>query len=121
MHPLRSGLTFVGLAALIGAAPSANAATYQVGPGKIAGFGQLPALRPGDVVEIEAGAYGPLLVKDSGTAADKIVIRGLRAGGRRPVLSGGVNTLDISGSHVVIEGLDITGGTSRCVFHRAND
>ena len=33
----------------------------------------------------------------------------------------GVNTLDVSGSHVTIEGFDITGGTSRCVFHRAND
>jgi hypothetical protein len=110
-----------GLVALT--ASPALAATHQVGPGKpISTLSQLPALQPGDVVEIDGGAsYGPMLVKANGTPAQKITIRGVRVGGKRPVLNGGTNTLDIAGSHVVIEGLDITGGSSRCVFHRAND
>src|SRR3954468_7661257 len=116
------GLTIVVSAFVAVAASPARAATYQIGPGKLAGFAQLPALKPGDVVEVDGGAsYGSVTLKTDGTADQKITIRGMRVGGKRPVLNGGVNTLDIASSHVVIEGFDITGGTSRCVFHRAND
>ena len=56
-------------------------ATYQIGTGagKLPGFAQLPALKPGDVVEVDGGAsYGPLLLKIDGTAAQKITVRGIR-------------------------------------------
>jgi hypothetical protein len=116
------GLTIVVSAFVAGAASQAHAATYQIGAGKLAGFAQLPALKPGDVVEVDGGAsYGSVTLKNDGTADQKITFRGVRVGGKRPVLNGGVNTLDIGASHVVIEGFDITGGSSRCVFHRAND
>src|SRR5439155_17909274 len=116
----RSGFLVVCLA--VGGVTPALAATYRIGPGDLAGFAQLPGLKPGDLVEVAGGAsYGPVVLKDSGAVDQKIVVRGLRVGGKRPVLMGDVNTLDVAGSHVVIEGFDITGGTSRCVFHRAND
>jgi MYXO-CTERM domain-containing protein len=117
------GLTIVVSAfAAVAASQAAHAATYQIGPGKLAGFAQLPALQPGDVVEVDGNAsYGSVTLKTNGTAEQKITIRGIRVDGKRPVLNGGVNTLDIASSHVVIEGFDITGGSSRCVFHRAND
>jgi hypothetical protein len=59
--------------------------------------------------------------RDTGTAASKITIRGIAVNGKRPVLSGGDNTLHIAGDHTVIEGLEITGGARRCVFHHADD
>src|SRR4051812_10435698 len=122
MQTRLTGLTIVVSAFAAVITSPARAATYQIGPGKLAGFAQLPALKPGDVVEVDGGAsYGSVTLKTDGTAAQKITIRGIRVGGKRPVLNGGVNTLDIASSHVVIEGFVITGGTSRCVFHRAND
>jgi hypothetical protein len=115
-------LTIVVSASVAATTSSALAATYQIGPGQLSGFAQLPALKPGDVVEVAGGAsYGAVTLKNDGTKDQKITFRGVRVGGKRPVLSGGVNTLDIGASHVVIEGFDITGGSSRCVFHRADD
>jgi hypothetical protein len=122
MQTRYTGLTIVVSAFVAGAASQAFGATYQIGPGKLAGFAQLPALKPGDVVEVAGGAsYGAVTLKTDGSADQKITFRGIRVGGKRPVLNGGTNTLQIDSSHVVIEGFDITGGSSRCVFHHAND
>ena len=100
--------------------------TFHVGPGRP--HANLPALfsavslQPGDIVEVDAGAYaGGVILNRSGTAAQPIVIRGIRGGdGRRPLLSGGTNTFEFRrADHVVLEGLEFTGGSSRCVYVNA--
>src|SRR5687767_8286967 len=80
--------------ALFVAALSSSAAlalTYQVGPSRyhtqltdVAGL-----LNPGDVVEVDGNAtYGPVTFSRPGSAAQPIVIRGLRVNGNRPIISG---------------------------------
>jgi hypothetical protein len=102
-----------------------HAATYQVGPGKpYASPGDVAdLLAPGDVVEIDGNQTytGGTAFWNAGTAAQKIIIRGIRIGGERPVLSGGTNTIEAGASHYVFEGLDLTGGSSRCFYHHADD
>ncbi|MGK3967114.1 right-handed parallel beta-helix repeat-containing protein [Sorangium sp. So ce1667] len=114
----------IGLSVLLAASP-ASAATYEVGRGKpYSSLAEVaPRLAAGDVVEVEGDATypGDLIFKKSGTEAQKITIRGVRANGRRPVLSGGTNTVVFGGNHYVFEGFEITGGASRCVFNRAHD
>ncbi|XYH99024.1 right-handed parallel beta-helix repeat-containing protein [Sorangium sp. So ce1128] len=114
----------IGLSVLL-AAPPASAATYEVGRGKpYSSLAEVaPRLAAGDVVEVEGDATypGDLIFKKSGTEAQKITIRGIRANGRRPVLSGGTNTVVFGGNHYVFEGFEITGGSGRCVFNRAHD
>ncbi|MBK9258442.1 MAG: hypothetical protein IPM54_01245 [Polyangiaceae bacterium] len=106
---------------------SSNAfgATYQVGPGKAySNLGEVASkLAPGDIVEVEGNQTYPggVIFKKHGTAAQKITIRGLRVNGKRPVLSGGTNTIEAAGNHYIFEGLDLTGGSSRCFFHHADD
>lgn len=103
---------------------AASAATHQVGPtrtykdlGAVAGI-----VAPGDVVEVDGGAtYPAVRFTRSGTAAAKITIRGVKAGGARPIISGGTNTIEAAGDHYVFEGLEITGGSARCFFHHAHD
>lgn len=118
------------LMALLGclATLPASAATFHVGPGRP--YANLPALfsavplQPGDVVEVDSGNYaGGVILNRSGTDAQPIVIRGIRGGdGRRPLLSGGTNTFEFRrADHVVLEGLEFTGGSSRCVFVNAAD
>ncbi|HWI56058.1 MAG TPA: hypothetical protein VNZ22_02440, partial [Bacillota bacterium] len=73
-------------AVLWAATPSAlQAATYQVGPTRsYHTVGSLPALKPGDVVEIDAATYNETRRwQDAGTAAAPITIRGV--GAVRPV------------------------------------
>ncbi len=105
------------------AALTASGAVYDVGPGRTyPGFDSLPALEPGDVVEIYGNhTYSDLALWDSGGPSEPIVIRGIRVEGLRPVLSGGDNTLAVNANHYIIEGLDVTGGARRCVFHHGND
>lgn len=81
-------------------------------------------LGAGDVVEVDPGSYpGGAILRDSGAPGDPIVIRGLRSsGGARPLLSGGINTIELRrADHVVLEGLAFTGGSSRCVYVNAAD
>jgi hypothetical protein len=104
---------------------TASATTYQVGPGKTYTTLNSVAslLGPGDLVEIDGNntyAGGVVLAK-SGTAASKITIRGVRVGGKRPVFSGGTNTLEVQGNHVVLEGLELTAASFRCYFHHGDD
>jgi MYXO-CTERM domain-containing protein len=111
--------------AILVAPAAASAATYQVGPGRSfttpAQVARL--LKPGDVVEIDGGATyaGGVLFSSPGTSFAPIVIRGIKKDGKRPVLSGGVNTIEAAGNHYRFEGLEITGGSSRCFYHHAHD
>lgn len=97
--------------------------TYEVGPGKpYASLKDVASrLKPGDIVNVAGNATyaGDVGLTASGTAASKITIRGVRVNGKRPILSGGDNTLLVEGDHNVIEGFEITGGARRCVFHHA--
>ena len=112
------------LEALLLAPRVASAATYTVGPsGTYRQLGELPTLVGGDIVEVEGGAdYDAIWFQDDGAAGNPITIRGIRSsGGARPILRGGTNTVHLEGDHYVLEGVEITGGTSRCVFHHADD
>jgi hypothetical protein len=99
--------------------------TYQVGPGKPYANLQAVAslLKPGDVVQVYGGATyaGGVRLTRAGSASSKIKIVGVRVNGQRPVLSGGTNSIEFAGNHYVFEGFDVTGGTSRCVYHHAHD
>ncbi|MCE7891036.1 MAG: hypothetical protein DYH12_15290, partial [Sorangiineae bacterium PRO1] len=103
----------------------AAAATYKVGPAQQ--YKQLSSvtalLEPGDVVEIDGDATysGGVVFAKPGTAANKITVRGVPKNGKRPVISGGTNTIEAQGNHYVFEGLDITGASFRCFYHHAND
>jgi hypothetical protein len=114
----------IAIAALAVAAP-ARAATYAVGPGRaLPGLDAIAReLRPGDVVEIDGDATypGDLVLRNDGAPDAKITIRGRPRNGRPPRIAGGRTTLEVRGSHYVIEGLEITGGSERCVFHHADD
>ncbi len=100
-------------------------ANYVVGPGA-----QYPSLssvasllEPGDVVDVlgDASYSGGVRFTQDGTAANKIVIRGVPRNGKRPIVSGGGDGIEAGGDHYVFEGLEITGATNRCFFHHADD
>jgi hypothetical protein len=101
----------------------AGAATYAVGPTRpwttLQQLLGVTTLQPGDIVEIDGAATYPggVILRQAGTAAQPITIRGLRVNGQRPLLAGGTNTIELRQSnHVVIEGIEFTGGSSRCIF-----
>ncbi len=98
---------------------------YQVGPGKTYANLQAVAslLKPGDVVEVQGGTTytGGLRLSQSGTPDNRIRITGVRSGGARPVLSGGTNTIEFAANYIVFEGFEVTGGSSRCVFHHGHE
>jgi hypothetical protein len=114
---------------------AAPAATYLVGPGRPYANLQAVAdfLNPGDVVEVDGNATYPggVVFERPGTAEAKIVIRGIRVAGNRPVLSGGTNTVTFAtpdpdqpeegASHYVFEGFEITAGSFRGLYHQAHD
>jgi hypothetical protein len=79
-------------------------------------------LQPGDVVELDGNATYPggVTFSRDGTAAAPIIVRGLKASGKRPILAGGANTIEAAGDHYVFEGLEITGGSARCFYHHAD-
>jgi len=114
------------------------ATTYRVGPGR--NYTNLQAVAPllssGDLVEVDGGyTYpGDVVFTRSGAASNKITIRGIWSGQTgRPVISGGTNTVhfmtswpydgsgDDNGSHYIFEGFEVTGGSSRGIYHQAND
>lgn len=110
------------------------AATYQVGPGKPYASLQEVAdlLLPGDVVEVDGDhTYpGDVVFTQTGTEAHRIVIRGLRIHGQRPVISGGANTVQFAtpwpysgpgADFYLFEGFEVTGGASRGIYHQAHD
>jgi MYXO-CTERM domain-containing protein len=109
--------------ALTALAAKGRATTYQLGPTRTyKTFAALPTLRPGDVVEVDGGAtYASVVFDAPGTAAQKITVRGIPVGGQRPIISGGTNTVEVQGDHFVLDGFDLTGGSSRCFYHHADD
>ncbi|APR85086.1 Hypothetical protein A7982_10435 [Minicystis rosea] len=113
------------LLALAFAPRAAAAATYAVGPGRPHPDLQsvAPLLKPGDRVELDGAATyrGDLILDAAGTKDAKITIVGKRINGLRPILAGGVTTVEVRANHYVLEGLEIKGGSARCFFHHADD
>lgn len=113
------------LGLLLAAASPARAATYEVGPDRM--YPDLAAvadlLEPGDVVELDGDVTypGDVVFERPGTPEAPITIRGVRVNGKRPVISGGVNTVEARADHYVFEGLDLTAGDFRCFYHHAHD
>lgn len=120
---LRRALALSAAIAIALVAMRASALTYQVGPSRTyKTLGAVASLvNPGDVVEVDGDAtYPAVAFTRNGTSAAPITIRGIRVAGKRPVLSGGTNTIELAGDYYVLEGFDITGGSSRCVFHHSH-
>ncbi|RMH38131.1 MAG: hypothetical protein D6689_20090 [Deltaproteobacteria bacterium] len=126
MRPVGDRLRCTAAAAAlvaVAAAP-AVAATYRVGPGEpYRQLNDLPALAPGDEVEVVGGATyaGDVVFDDPGAPDRPIVVRGVRVDGRPPVIAGGDTTVEFRANHYVFEGFAVTGGSRRCVFHHAHD
>ncbi|MCX8089614.1 MAG: immunoglobulin domain-containing protein [Verrucomicrobiae bacterium] len=123
----------VALAASLLPGAAALAATYRVGPTRT--YTNLQAvvsrLLPGDVVEVDGDATYPgnVTFDRPGTAAEPIVIRGVRVNGRRPVISGvngfsGGAVVRFRADHYVFEGFEVTGGgdplTARGIYNLAD-
>ncbi|WP_394838210.1 hypothetical protein LVJ94_14990 [Pendulispora rubella] len=100
---------------------------YEVGPGRPYASLEpvIPLLEPGDVVDVHPGSEpyaGGIIFSKPGTKYRPIRIRGIRnEQGVRPVLFGGRDTLTFAANHYVFEGFDVAGGSSRNVFHHADD
>jgi MYXO-CTERM domain-containing protein len=106
------------------AASGASAKTYRVGPH--GDYGQVSdvvgQLAPGDLVEIEGGArYDAFEMSRGGEPGRPVVVRGLRRGGKRPVVVGGKAGVVLGADHIVVEGLEVTAGEARCVLHEGHD
>lgn len=106
------------------------AATFQVGPTRphtnLNALFAAVNLEGGDIVEVDGGVTYPggviVPAADGGSPGNPVVIRGIRVGGERPKIAGAGNTLEFRGSdHVVLEGFDVTGGTSRCILQGGHD
>ncbi len=110
------------------------AETYQVGPTRTYTTLQdvTGLLEPGDVVEVDGDhTYpGDVSFTQEGAPDNKITIRGIRINGNRPIISGGTNTVAfITGSpysgpgadYYIFESFEVTGGTSRGIYHQADD
>jgi hypothetical protein len=121
---IASSISLVSVFLATASSPARAATTYRVGAGQgVASLGALPALVPGDTVEVMGDAsYGSVTLSASGSAEAKITFRGVPVNGKRPVFNGGTNTVAFEGSnHVVFDGFEVTGGSSRCVFNHAAD
>lgn len=97
----------------------------EIGPGKKLPDLQsvAPLLGPGDVVLLQGDATYPGGVRLSrdGAPGRPITVRGVTINGKRPVLEGSVDTLEVTGDHYVFENIEITGASKRCFFHHSHD
>jgi hypothetical protein len=131
MGPFPKSLLSPGLA-LAALAASAEAANHQVGPSREYKRLQDVAsrLEAGDTVFVDGDATypGDVVFRRPGAPGNPIVIAGVAVDGKRPILSGGTNTVHFrsdepwtSGAdHYVFQGFEVTGGSSRCIFHQAD-
>ncbi len=113
--------------------PRLWAVTYRVGPTQTYHTLQEVAalLNPGDSVLVDGDTTYPggVVFTEAGTPAAPIVIKGVRINSRRPIISGGTNTVHFESpwpcttgaDHYRFEGFEITGGSSRGIFHQADD
>lgn len=103
-------------ASLNSASASLLNTTYNVGPSRTYKTLQSVAglLNPGDVVLLDGDAIYPggASFTRTGTATDRITIRGVQVNGKRPIISGGTkNCIEVyTANYYTFEGLEITGG-----------
>jgi len=109
------------------------ATNYAVGPDKQYKKLQdvVSLLKPGDTVFVDGNTTytGGVLFSNAGAEASPIVIKGIRINGKRPVISGGTNTVHFSSDwpytngadNYLFEGFEITGGATRGIFHQAGN
>lgn len=109
------------------------AENYEVGPSK--NYSSLQELTDilsaGDTVFVDGdNSYaGGVTFTEAGTVDHPIVIKGVPVNGKRPVISGGANTVHFSSpwpytsgaDNYIFEGFEITGGSSRGIFHQAGN
>jgi len=127
-------MTVVPMLLLAAGASPVRATSYTVGPGQPYATLQdvAPLLAPGDEVAVAGDATypGDVVFTRPGTAAQPIVIRGLRVNGQRPVISGGTNGVTFAtpwpysgpgADHYVFEGFEITDASFRGLYHQAHD
>jgi hypothetical protein len=115
-----------GFAVSCGAAPSWNLSGRVLRVGAAEPYPTLgealPEAAAGDVIEVVGDAtYPPVEVDVGGTADSPLVIRGVTVDGQRPVFSGGTDAVRVSANHVVLENLEITAGSERCLFIAADN
>lgn len=120
------------LICLVGSMPL-YATNYYVGPGReyTSLNDVVNLLAAGDTVFVDGDHtyQGGIEFEKTGSPDNPIVIKGVRINGKRPVISGGTNTVMFStypydapgADHYVLEGFDITGGSERGIFHQADD
>jgi len=90
--------------------------------------------QPGDVIEVQGGNTYPGMIwlrEDYGGTKDKpVTIRGIKVGGKRPVLSGVGSgqyeniILLLNANHVVMESFEVIGDggdSNYCILHKADD
>lgn len=120
---------------LLGWASLCNAATYQVGPTR--SYATLDAvfsavdLEPGDIVEVDGGVTYPggiiMRAEDGGAPGNPVILRGIKQGGQRPIIQGGVNSIEFRlVANVVFESFEIIGTTAptrtfRCLYHHGHN
>jgi hypothetical protein len=109
-------------------------ATYLVGPGRTYQTLQdvAPLLDPGDTVLVDGDhTYpGDVRFRRAGAPDARIVIRGVRVNGNRPVISGGTDGVHFftdypydgpGADHYTFEGFEVTGAANRGIFHQSKD
>ncbi len=102
-----------------------SSSTYQVGPQKPYTRIQdvTSKLKAGDTLLVDGNAQytGDVKFTVAGTNAKPIIVKGIRIEGKRPVISGGTNTVHFNGcDHLLFEGFEVTGGKSRGIFYQAD-
>ncbi len=107
--------------------------TYEIGPDKnhtrIDEVTDL--LVPGDTVLVDGDhTYeGGIVFTETGSIDKPILIKGLKINNKKPIISGGVNCVHFSSpwpytsgaDHYIFEGFEVTGGSSRGIFHQAGN
>jgi len=86
-------------------------------------------LLPGDTVLVDGDAVytGGVVFSRPGTAQQRIVIRGVRINGIRPVIDGGTNGVTFmtaspnAADHYTLEGFDVRNASFRGIYHQADD
>ena len=109
---------------------SLQAAVYRVGPSHTYATLQQVAglLSPGDSVLVDGDATYPggVIFTRPGSAAEPIVVHGVRINGHRPVIEGGTNGVEFRTSgtaadHYVFEGFEVRNASFRGIYHHADD
>jgi hypothetical protein len=99
--------------------------TLEVGPTKtyatIAAAAAVASAGETILVYYSATPYASVRFTRAATASSPITVHGVPDSlGRRPVVSGGANTIEAAANYYTFENFEITGGSSRCFYHHAH-